>query len=68
MGLEQIRMVAASPSQGETVAPDWELGERGSPIIWVVPAELECPEHCVESGGIVQMLQILALNKIFSFF
>ena len=68
MGLEQMRMVAASPSQGETVAPDWELGERGSPIIWVVPAELEHPEHWVESGGIVQMLQTLALNEIFSFF
>lgn len=65
MGLEQMGMVATCPSQGETVAPDWELGERGSPIIWVVPAELEYPQHCVESGVIVWMLQTLALNEIF---
>lgn len=63
MGLEQMRIAAACPSQGETVAPDWELGKERAQF-----SELEYPEHGVGGGVIVQMLQTLALKEIFLIF
>lgn len=59
-----MRELAACTFQSESVASDWELGGRGSPIFLVALAALKYPEHRVGGGVIVEKLQMLALKEI----